>query len=96
MSCSRPVKNPRRQTVLLKKADLFTNIAQNWFQTEQLTQYYNTNFSPLTEVKKAEAFSQLFVRKSEKCWHQNIEELWKLNSLKKSFKYLEHAKDRIT
>lgn len=62
---SRLAKNPRRQTVPLKKADLCINIAQNWFQTEQLTQYYNTNFSPLTEVKKAEAFSQLFLKKSE-------------------------------
>ena len=48
---SRPAKKTRRQTVLLKKTDLYTNIAQNWFQTEQLTQYYNTNFSPLTERK---------------------------------------------
>ena len=46
--------------------------------------------------KKPEAFSQLFLRKSGKSWHQNFEELWKLNSLKKSFKYLKHGKDRIT
>ena len=51
MSCMMQSSGNRRQTVLLKKVDLYTNIAQNWFQTEQLTQYYNTNFSPLTERK---------------------------------------------
>ena len=37
--------------MLLKKAVLCRNIAQNWVKTEQLTQYYNTKFSPLIEVK---------------------------------------------
>ena len=38
--------------MLLKKAVLYRNIAQNWaVKTEQLIQYYNTKFSPVTEVK---------------------------------------------
>ena len=38
--------------MLLKRVVLCRNIAQNWaVKTEQLIQYYNTKFSPVTEVK---------------------------------------------
>ena len=79
--------------MLLKKVVLCRNIAQNWVKTEQLIQYYNTKFSPLIEVKNLKRLVNFL---PEKKWKILTSKLWKLNSLKKSFNYLKHLKDRIT
>lgn len=57
-----------------KKAVLCTNIAQNWaVKTEQLIQYYNTKFSPVTEVKTLKRYSTF----PEKKWKILTSKLWR-------------------
>ena len=69
MSCSRPVKKPKKTDCASEKGrfiykycpELIPNRTINSILQHKLLTSYRT------EIKKAEAFSQLFLGKSEKC-----------------------------
>ena len=69
--------------MLLKKVDLYTNIAQNLVQTEQLILQHK--FSPVTEVKNPKRLVNFSKEKVESVDIKTLKNFGKLNGLKKAF-----------